>query len=245
MRRGRLTTGRHRPKAPSAGVLVASLVALALACGADDGVGPQEPPQTVEWVQLAVESGPALNIAVLRPGASPKGVVVAFPWGAGDANLLLGLLDSYWDRAAPEAGYAVVGVEVYGPGLETDAGAVMSAVIGWIDENFAGVSGDIVMTGASAGGVGVFHAALAVPDRVKGIIAMPGRYTGDVSLGALAEVPVWMMVGEGDASWISGSESTAERLEDVGVEVTLEILQGQGHVLIVAQDALVGWMEGR
>ena len=121
----------------------------------------------------------------------------------------------------------------------------MSAVIGWIDENFAGASGDLVMTGASAGGVGVFHAALAVPDRVGGIIAMPGRYTGDASLESLAGAPVWMMVGEGDARWIAGSEATAERLEDAGAQVTFDILPGQGHVLIVAQDALVRWMEGR
>ncbi len=229
---------------PPAGALAASLVMLALACGADNGIG-LEPPQAVEWIRLPMESGSPLNIAVLRPAASPRGVVVAFPWGAGDANLLLGLLDSYWGQAAPAAGYAVVGVEIYGPGLEEDARAVMSAVIGWIDEHFAGASGDIVMTGASAGGIGVFHAALAMPDRVGGIIAMPGRYTGDASLEALAGAPVWMMVGEGDARWIAGSEATAERLEDAGAEVTLDILQGQGHVLVVAQDALVRWMEGR
>lgn len=238
-------TSACQPRAvPPAGVLAATLVTLALACGADNGIGP-EPPQAVEWIRLPMESGSPLNIAVLRPAASPRGVVVAFPWGAGDANLLLGLLDSYWSQAAPAAGYAVVGVEIYGPGLEEDAATVMSAVIGWIDENFAGASGDLVMTGASAGGVGVFHAALAVPDRVGGIIAMPGRYTGDASLESLAGAPVWMMVGEGDARWIAGSEATAERLEDAGAQVTFDILPGQGHVLIVAQDALVRWMEGR
>ena len=54
-----------------------------------------------------------------------------------------------------------------------------------------------------------------------------------------------MMVGEGDARWVEGSEDTAGRLQDAGAEVTLDILPGQGHVLIVAQDALVQWMERR
>ena len=174
-----------------------------------------------------------------------KGVVLAFPWGGGDANLLLGLIDSYWDQAAPAAGYAVVGVEVYGPGLETSAGEVMAAVLGWIDGTLAGASGDIVMTGASAGGVGVFHAALAVPDRVGGIIAMPGRYSGDSTLAELTGIPVWMMVGEDDANWVTRSEATAKLLEAAGAEVTHEVMQGQGHVLIVPQDALTGWIEGR
>ena len=229
---------------PPAGALAASLVTLALACAADSGVGP-DLPQVPEWIRLPMESGSSVSIAVVRPEATPRGVVVAFPWGAGDASLLLGLIDSYWDQAAPAAGYAVVGVETYGPGLDEDAATVMSTVIAWIDENFAGASDDIVMTGASAGGIGVFHAALAVPDRVGGIIAMPGRYAGEGSLEPLAGTPVWMMVGEGDARWVEGSETTAERLEDAGADVTLDILPGQGHVLIVGQDALVQWMERR
>jgi len=56
---------------------------------------------------------------------------------------------------------------------------------------------------------------------------------------------VWMMVGEGDANWVARSESTAEQLEGAGVEVVHEVLPGQGHVLRVSQDALVGWIEGR
>lgn len=231
---------------PPAGALAASLVTLALACGADDGIDiATGQPQVPEWIRLPMESGSTVSIAVVRPEVDPMGVVVAFPWGAGDASLLLGLIDSYWDEAAPAAGYAVVGVETYGPDLDEDAAAVMSTVMSWIDSNFAGAAGDIVMTGASAGGIGVFHAALAVPDRVGGIIAMPGRYAGEESLESLAGTPVWMMVGEGDARWVEGSEDTAGRLQDAGAEVTLDILPGQGHVLIVAQDALVQWMERR
>lgn len=229
---------------PPGGALAASLVTLALACAAEGGAGP-DLPQGPEWIRLPMESGAGVSIAVVRPEATPRGVVVAFPWGAGDASLLLGLIDSYWDQAAPAAGYAVVGVETYGPGLEEDAAAMMSAVMGWIDENFAGAADDIVMTGASAGGIGVFHAALAVPDRVGGIIAMPGRYAGEESLEPLSGMPVWMMVGEGDTRWVDGSESTAERLRDAGADVTLEILPGQGHVLIVPQAELVQWMERR
>lgn len=228
-------TGSHR--VPAWGAVVAAVL---LACGATEPEARQ-----VEWVQLTLESGGTLDIAVLRPESAPKGVVVAFPWGAGDAGLLLGLMQSYWDPAAPDAGYAVVGVVTYGPGLERNADEVMAAVMGWIDENLAGVRDNIVMTGASAGGVGVFHAALSVPDRVSGIIAMPGRYSGEASLEVLAGAAVWMMVGEGDTNWVSRSEATAERLEAAGVEVTHEVVQGQGHVLRVSQDVLVAWIEGR
>lgn len=223
---------------------VASFPALLLACGSD---GPTEPevPVTLEWVTLTTALQEPINIAVIRPAVAARGVVVAFPWGRGDSDLLLGLIDSYWDDAAPAAGYAVVGVEVYGPGMSEGGEYVMAAVLDWIDANFVGAAHDIVLTGASAGGIGVFHAALTVPDRAGGIIAMPGRYTGDESLASLAGVPVWMMVGEDDGSWVSGSESTARRLEEAGARVTLDIVAGQGHVLIVPQDMLVEWIQGR
>ena len=222
----------------------ASFLTLLLACGADSPTGP-ETPGTLEWVTLTTALGEPINIAVIRPSIAARAVVVAFPWGGGDADLLLGLMDSYWSVAAPAAGYAVVGVEVYGPSMSEGGELVMAAVLDWIDANFVGAASDIVLTGASAGGIGVFHAALAVPDRVDGIIAMPGRYTGGDSLASLADVPVWLMVGEDDANWVSGSESTAERLEAAGATVTLDIIAGQGHVLIVPQDALVGWIQGR
>ncbi len=225
-------------------LLPALFAALLPACGAGGTVGPEEP-EVVEWIPLTMATGDVVNIAVLRPSVSARGVVVAFPWGRGDSELVLSLLDSYWDQAAPAAGYAVVGVEVYGPGLATGAGNVMNAVLDWIDGNFEGAAGDIVMTGASAGGIGVFHAALAVPDRVSGIIAMPGRYTEEDSLAPLSGLPVWLMVGENDPGWVTGSEATAERLEEAGAKVTLDIVPGQGHVLIVAQDALVTWMNER
>lgn len=238
------TAVRGAAGAPRRRLSPALLVALLLACGAGDATGPVEP-EVVEWIPLTMATGDVVNIAVLRPSVAARGVVVAFPWGRGDSELVLSLLDSYWDEAAPAAGYAVVGVEVYGPGMATGGANVMNAVFDWIDSNFVGAAGDIVLTGASAGGIGVFHAALATPDRVHGIIAMPGRYTEEESLAPLAGIPVWLMVGEDDPGWVTGSETTARRLEEAGANVTLDIVPGQGHVLIVAQDALVTWMNER
>lgn len=227
-----------------AGGVALAIAAAALACGADVGTGPHEP-ATVEWVELGLDDGSPLNIAVLRPTGPARGVVLAFPWGGGDASLVLGLIDAYWDVAAPSDGYAVVGVEAYGPGLEDRAAPVMAAVLGWIDASVPEGAGNIVMTGASAGGVGVFHAALAAPERVGGIIAMPGRYAGVASLAPLAGLPVWMMVGEHDGNWVDRSQATADQLVAAGAEVEHEVLPNQGHVLIVPQDGLMAWIAGR
>ena len=167
---------------------------------------------------------------------------MAFPWGAGDAGLLAGLVETYWDEAAPAAGYAVVGVETYGPELAESGPVVIPALLAWIEENLPEAAGEIVLTGASAGGIGVFHAALAMPDRVAAILAMPGRAAGEASLESLAGVPVLLMVGSHDRRWVTGSESTAERLRAAGAQVTLSVVPGQGHVLRVPQRELVRWL---
>lgn len=226
-------------------LLAAGLLATPLpACASGGGPG-LPPPGTRGWVSLPLPAGGGLDLLVVRPRGPARGVVVAFPWGAGDAGLLAGLVETYWDDAAPAAGYAVVGVEIYGPGLAESAPVVMPALLDWIDRNLADAAGEIVLTGASAGGIGVFHAALAMPDRVAAILAMPGRYAGEASLEPLAGVPVLLMVGEHDARWVAGSESTAERLRAAGAHVALNVIPGEGHVLRVPGRELVQWLEGR
>ncbi|MCY4626268.1 MAG: dienelactone hydrolase family protein [Acidobacteria bacterium] len=220
-----------------------ALVGAPLPSCAAGGGAARPQPGTQGWVTLPLPAGGQLNLLVVRPRGPARGVVVAFPWGAGDAGLLAGLVETYWDEAAPAAGYAVVGVEIYGPGLRESAPVVVPALLEWIEQHLAEAAGEIILTGASAGGIGVFHAALAMPERVAAILAMPGRYSGDASLEALAGVPVLLMVGEHDQRWVTGSESTAERLRAAGAQVTLDVVPGQGHVLRVPERMLLGWLE--
>ncbi|NNM34698.1 MAG: hypothetical protein HKO53_16595, partial [Gemmatimonadetes bacterium] len=99
-------------------------------------------------------------------------------------------------------------------------------------------------TGASNGGEGVFYAALSVPTRVGGIIAMPGAYIKDPDdLTALAGVPTLLMVGELDTPWLGPAQSTLTALENAGVPATLDIISNQDHILTIPQQDLVDWIE--
>ncbi len=231
-----------RPSRSVAVLLATAFLAAPLPSCATGGGRGLPAPRTQGWVSLPLPAGGQLNLLVVRPAGPARGVVVAFPWGAGDAGLLAGLVETYWDEAAPAAGYAVVGVETYGPGLAESAPVVVPALLAWIERNFPEAADRIVLTGASAGGVGVFHAALAMPGRVVAILAMPGRYSGEGSLESLAGVPVLLMVGAHDGRWVAGSESTAERLRAAGADVELSVVPGQGHVLRVPEHMLIQWI---
>ena len=224
-------------------VLATALLAAPLPACATGGLSGLSQPGTQGWVSLPLPTGDSVNLLVVRPPGPARGVVVAFPWGAGDAGLLAGLVETYWDQAAPAAGYAVVGVEIYGPGLRESAPVVVPALLEWIGENLPEAADNIILTGASAGGIGVFHAALAMPGRVAAILAMPGRTSGEASLESLAGVPVVLMVGAHDGRWVAGSESTAERLRAAGAKVELNVVPGQGHVLRIPQQVLIEWLE--
>ncbi|NNF29136.1 MAG: hypothetical protein HKN73_18065 [Gemmatimonadetes bacterium] len=225
------------------GLFVWMAAALFVAC--DEGTTrPPMPLDDVEWVAVPFAPDEVINVAVLEPEGPPVGAIVAFPWGTGVSELVLSLMDSYWDQAAIAAGYVVLGVEAWGPGLETLAPEVVPDIVAFIDTRYPTASSNITMTGASNGGEGVFYAALSVPTRVGGIIAMPGAYIKDPdNLTALAGVPTLLMVGELDTPWLGPSQNTLTLLEDAGVPATLDIISNQDHVLTIPQQDLVDWIE--
>ena len=240
---GRIRVRRGMAPLPAILLGAIALAATPAGCAARSGPGRAEAAASPEWASAALSSGGRVNLLVLRPTAPARGLVVAFPWGAGDAGLLAGLIDTYWDEAAPAAGFAVIGVEVRGPSLAEGAEILMRAVLDWADRNLPGTSGSLILTGASAGGVGVFHAAVASPRPVDAVLAMPGRAGPEVALDRLAGVPVRLMVGEHDGRWVRSSRETAARLEAAGALVTLDVVAGQAHVLRVPQEELLGWIE--
>lgn len=189
-----------------------------------------------------------INVALLEPdsavGSGPHPVVLALPWGAGTADLVLGLVQTYWDTEAPSRGYYVVAPEVLGSSLATTAGELIPALFRWMDEELDYDRDRVVLTGASNGGRGVFFSAVAQPERFAALVGMPGRYEGDGSdLAPLAEVPVWLLVGEFDDGWVEAAESTRNALEAAGMDVTLDVVQGQGHVLRLDQAFLMDWID--
>ena len=228
------------------GALAVVAAALAHVACEDDPVRVPMPLDDVEWVNVPFSADEVVNVAVLRPEGPPKGAIMVFPWGSGLSELVLSLMDSYWDEAALQAGYVIMGVEVFGPGLETLAGPLVPDLFAYLDVTYPTASDNVILTGASNGGQGVFFAALAVPSRVGGIIAMPGAYVDDpAALTALAGVPTRLMVGELDTPWVELANSTLAALQGAGVPATLEVVPGQDHVLTLPQQDLVDWIEAR
>ncbi len=230
--------------------LVASAATLTPACGSTpDGNGFGVILADVEWSQVAYGDGIQVSVAVVRPdqysdtGRHP--VVLALPWGGGTPDLVLGMLDAYWSLEAPRRGYLVVSPAILGSSLQTQADLFLPSLFAWMDATLSYDPERVVLVGASNGGRGIFHALVSDPSRFSAVIGMPGSYTGpSEALTAFAGNPAWLLVGESDTNWRTAAESTRVILEAAGIETRLDVIPGQGHVLVLSQSGLMDWIDG-
>lgn len=204
------------------------------------------PGQTIEWNVVPTPAG-ELNVALVRPddeGSQRHPVVMALPWGAGSAELVEGFIFQYWLTEAPARGYYVVSPEIRGPTLEGTGGQILPALFEWMETELSVDTEQIVLVGASNGGRGAFFAALAAPDRFQAILTLPGMYRGPVApLARLSGIPIWMLVGERDTDWVTGTRETVLALESQGITAEVDVVPGQGHVLRLDPARLMDWLD--
>ena len=221
-----------------------TLAVTPAACGDDLGVGAEVAAPT--WVEVPW-SGGVVRVAVIPPAANTSGphpVIFALPWGSGSEALVEGFLASYWSLLPSLRGYYVVSPAVRGSTLEDTADEFISAIFDWMDQEIDYHPSQVALVGASNGGRGMFHAAIAYPDRFKTLVGLPGQYSGDpAALSVLLGKRVWLMVGEFDDGWVEASEATVAALESQGVETIFNIVPGQGHVLSLDPGALLIGLE--
>lgn len=226
---------------------VTGLALLATAaCGSDPGA-PEGDGAVVEWHEVAWPKG-TVRLAVLQPspnvGPGPHPVLFALPWGSGSPDLLLGFMDAYWSVEPARRGYYVVGLVGRASDMADVGEELLPSIFQWMDQNLTYDRERVALVGASNGGRGAFWAALAHPHRFAALAALPGRYEGAAADAAsLAHMPVGLWVGEFDASWLEAAQSTVETLTAGGVDVTLDVVPGQGHVILMPQGTLMDWID--
>lgn len=78
-----------------------------------------------------------------------------------------------------------------------------------------------------------FAVAITFPQRVKSLWVLPGFPVGakDDGLARLKGVKVSFIVGDRDPYWYQESQAAHRKLQSLGVESYLEVVQGGGHML--------------
>ena len=229
------------------GILGLSLLLGACGGGGTDPADILAEQRQVEWLK-APWHGAFADVALVRPdpaaGPGPHPVIFALTWGDGSVTEVMDMIFTYWLDEPALRGYYVVAPQIRASSLALYDDLV-PAVFDWLDGEISYDPGQVALVGASNGGRGVFISAVQHPDRFGALVGMPGRYEGDGSdLDGLAGTPVLLLVGGLDTGWLEDSQTTLDFLQASGVDATLEVLDGQGHILSLNIPIVMDWIDG-
>jgi dienelactone hydrolase len=229
--------------------LIFQLLCALLPAAALTGCSDEEPfaaPAAIEWHTVATPVG-NVSVAVVRPeneGGEPHPVVFGLPWGSGTTDLVEGFIQSYWLTEPAARDYYVVVPSILGSSLEEDANDVLPALFDWMQSELSMDADQVALVGASNGGRGLFFSAVAQPDRFRALMGMPAMYRGDpANLSVLVGKPVWLMVGEFDDGWRTGTDATVLALESHGITPVVDVVASQGHVMSLDAVQLMDWID--
>ncbi len=231
--------------------LVAMLLLIA-ACGAGGdtaAIAELEPvvlaPGAVTSGQVTID-GTSVDYAVAVPAGFEVGdrapVLLAMPPGGQDLALTTTIVERTYAPEALARGWVVVSPaapdgQLYFQGSELLIPTLVAWVGGWVDIE----GGRPHLAGISNGGLSAFRLAANQPDGFASIVAFPGfpRNADDRSaLPELTDIPIRLVVGETDSGWVTPMEETEATLEELGGDVALEILTGEGHVIASLSDGV-------
>ncbi|MCP4359555.1 MAG: hypothetical protein GY796_16215 [Chloroflexi bacterium] len=192
----------------------------------------------ITYYQMAMADGTALAYGVVLPENQTTDqrypVLLALPPGPQTREMVEFGISGYWGTEALNRGWIVVspiapndrlffqGSEQYLPEFMERIAAVYSPE-----------GGKFHLSGISNGGISAFRIATTQPESFHDMIVAPGLpHEQDFEqLDQLAHLPVSMFVGELDTGWVEPMQQTADRLQELGGKVSLEIVPTEGHVI--------------
>lgn len=195
---------------------------------------------------LTVDGSPVDYVTITPEGFEPGDtapVLLAFPPGGQSIDTTRSVAQQTYATQAVERGWIVVSPAspIGGDRWYEESRLLVPSMMDWIETWVTPEGGTMHIAGVSNGGLSTFATAALVPDRVQSITTFPGFPRDDAARDALpqlADVPVRMFVGETDTGWVEPMQETADALDELGGDVTLEIVPGEGHIIGELRDGI-------
>ncbi len=190
--------------------------------------------QSVDYVTIAPDG--------FLPGdAAP--VLLAFPPGRQDFDTTQRVASQTYLTEAVARGWVVFSPAAPEGGTLwfDESGELLPAVLDWIETWVSPENGRFHVAGISNGGLSTFALAARVPDRVQSMLVFPGFPRTEDEIAAfpdLLDIPVRMFVGGNDPSWIAPMEAANEAMTELGIDSTIEIFEGEGHIITALSDGV-------
>jgi len=181
--------------------------------------------------------------------AVPYPVLLALPPGDQSRQMVEAGLHLYWEAEAKKRGWVVISPAAPdGDSFYDGAEKELPNLLDEISKSVLFEGGKVHLVGVSNGGLSAYRAITEYPSRFLSLTVLPGIPPDNralVALDRLKGIPVAAFVGREDTAWVRGSRETKEKLDRLGIENTLEVVAGQGHVIALSPARLFDLLEKR
>jgi predicted esterase len=147
-------------------------------------------------------------------------------------------------QSLAERGWAVVvPVSPDGRSFFGDAGDQVLAVMETFSRDPDLRTQRVLLAGVSNGGIAALQVASMEPDRVSGVIAVPGMLHNRVVLRRLKHVPVYLRVGAEDhLGWAEHYDDMVRKLTRANVRLDAQLLAGVDHGIPLDWEEIDAWI---
>ena len=160
--------------------------------------------------------------------------ILAFPPGTQNMDMVLTTLVQNWLPEADRRGYIVVlPAAPFGRSFLSEGAKVFPEFIEQLLREYKIRGKKFHAAGMSAGGRSAFHIAAMYPQYFLSVTGLPG-YLPDATperVEALADMCIYMHVGELDGGWVEPMREQAAALRAKGYTVGFTVEKGEGHVM--------------
>lgn len=208
--------------------------------------------QAIEFHRL-VHNGRVIEYALVIPDhfdkTVPYPVLLALPPGDQSKQLVEAGLNLYWETQAKKRGWVVISPAAPdGESFYTGAEKEIPNLLDEISKTIRFEGGKAHLAGVSNGGLSAYRVITDHADRFFSLTVLPGVPPDDRAVRALARlqgIPVAAFVGGKDSEWVRGSQQTKEQLDRLGIENTLDVVPGAGHVIALDPAKLFDLLDKR
>lgn len=194
---------------------------------------------------LLLGDGIPIKVLFFEPAESTTPPPLALLIAGGSSNEFMARAQFWFGKEFVEHGWAIaVPISPDGKRFSTENASLFPELIEQIRAIHQLNVQKPLLVGISSGGSAAMVIAADNPELYRGVVATPGRLTGDSPVPSLNQLPIYLRLGEkDDLRWHRNLDSMVERLHAAGARVDAALMPDARHIFRLDWENLESWLK--